>query len=215
MSEDRALQDAVLAELRWEPSIDVAHIGVTADAGVVTLTGHVESYVQKRNAEKAVSRVRDVKAVVVELVVRLPIPRQHGDEEIARAALTRLDWEEGVPTAHVKVQVESGWLTLSGQVEWHYQREAAEKVLRGMTGVVGIANEMTVKAHPVAADVRAEIDAALHRSRFDPDTITVTTEGGTVVLSGTVPTLSDRFIACRTAWNSRATSAVKNDLIVA
>jgi osmotically-inducible protein OsmY len=215
MPHDRALQEAVLAELVWEPSINAAHIGVTADTGIVTLSGHVENFLQKRNAEKATARVRGVRAVVEELLVKLALPLKYGDEEIARAALNRLDWEDSVPAGTVKVRVEQGWVTLSGLVEWHFQREAAEKVLRGMTGIVGIQNDTIVKSHPVASDIRAEIDAALHRSRFDPSTITVTAEGGVVTLSGTVPTMSDRYVACQTAWNSKATSAVHNDLAVA
>ncbi|MEG8040358.1 BON domain-containing protein [Sphingomonas sp. LR60] len=143
------------------------------------------------------------------------MPLKYGDEEIARAALNRLDWEDSVPAGVIKVRVEQGWVTLSGMVEWNFQREAAEKVLLGMMGIVGIQNDTTVKPHPVASNIRAEIDAALHRSRFDPDTITVTAEGGTVTLSGTVPTMSDRYVACQTAWNSKATSAVHNDLVVA
>jgi osmotically-inducible protein OsmY len=215
MTNDRTLQESVLTELVWEPSVDVAHIGVTADNGIVTLTGHVENFLQKRNAEKATARVRGVKAVVEKLEVRLPFPLKHGDEEIAKAALNRLDWEVDVPKDVVTIQVENGWVTLSGRVEWHFQREAAERVLRGLTGVVGIENEVTARAHPIVQDVTAEIDAALHRSRFDPRTITVSAEGGKVTLSGTVPSLADRYVAGQTAWKSRGATAVANELVVA
>ena len=215
MPQDRALQESVCTELTWEPSVNVAHIGVTADNGIVTLTGHVENFLQKRNAEKATARVRGVKAVVEQLEVRLPFPLKHGDEEVAKAALNRLEWEVDVPKDMITIQVENGWVTLTGRVEWHFQREAAERVLRGLTGVVGIQNEITTKAHPIVQDVTAEIDAALHRSRFDPRTITVTADGGKVTLSGTVPTLSDRYIACQTAWKSSGATGVENNLIVA
>lgn len=215
MPQDRALQEAVLAELGWEPSVNAGHVGVTAEAGIVTLTGHVENFLQKRTAEKAAARVRGVRAVVDALRVRLPMPLHYGDEEIARAALNRLDWEADVPVDCVQVTVENGWVTLSGRVEWRYQHEAAERILRGMSGVVGIQNEITIKPHPLAQDVSAEIDAALHRSRFDPSTMSVTTEGGTVTLSGTVATLADSYVACQTAWRAPGTTAVQNDLLVA
>lgn len=215
MPQDRALQESVLTELVWEPSVDVAHIGVTAERGIVTLTGHVENFLQKRNAEKATARVRGVRAVVEELEVRLPFPLKHGDEEIAKAALNRLDWEVDVPKDVVTIRVENGWVTLTGCVEWHFQREAAERVLRGLVGVVGIQNEIITKVHPIAQDVTAEIDAALHRSRFDPRTMTVAADGGKITLSGTVPTLADRYVACQTAWKSRGATEVENNLVVA
>lgn len=215
MPQDRALQESVLTELFWEPSVDVAHIGVTADRGVVTLTGHVENFLQKRNAEKATARLRGVRAVVEELEVRLPFPLKHSDEQIAKAALNRLDWEVDVPKDVVTIRVENGWVTLTGRVEWHFQREAAERVLRGLTGVVGIQNEITTKVHPIAQDVTAEIDAALHRSRFYTRTITVAADCGKITLSGTVPTLAHRYVACQTAWRSRGATEVENKLVVA
>ncbi len=215
MAHDRALQEAVLAELEWEPSVDAAHIGVTADGGVVTLSGHVTSFLQKHHAEKAVARVRGVRAVIEGLSVRFDLPSKHGDEEVACAALDRLDWEGSVPANAVKLRVEQGWVTLSGAVEWHFQREVAEKALRGMTGIVGIQNEITVNLHPATADIAAAIKSALHRSRLDDDTITVTAAGGTVTLSGTVSTMADRHVACRTAWNAKAVSAVRDHLAVA
>ena len=215
MPHDRALQEAVLTELGWEPSINAGHVGVTAEAGIVTLTGHVENFLQKRNAEKAASRVRGVRAVVEALRVRLPLPLEYGDEEIAKAALNRLAWEADVPADDVRVRVENGSVTLSGRVEWRHQREAAERVLRGMSGIVGVENEIEVKIHPLAQDVSSEIDAALHRSQFDAATILVATDGGTVTLSGTVDNLSDSYVACQTAWKAPGTTAVRNHLVVA
>ncbi len=120
-----------------------------------------------------------------------------------------------MPKGVVAIRVENGWVTMRGCVEWRFQREAAERVLRGLTGVVGIQNEITTKAHPIEQDVTAEIDAALHRSRFDPRTITVTAEGGRVTLNGTVPTLADRHVACQTAWKARGATEVENNLVVA
>ena len=215
MSQDRALQETVLAELGWEPSIDAGHIGVTAENGIVTLSGHVENFLQKRTAEKAAARLRGVRAVVEALRVSLPLPLDYGDEEIAKAALNRLDWEADVPDDSVRVTVENGWVTLSGRVEWRFQSDAAERILRGMSGVVGLQNDVAIKAHPLAQDVAAAIDAALHRSRFDPTTMSVATDGGTVTLTGTVATLADSYVACQTAWKAPGATAVRNELVVA
>jgi osmotically-inducible protein OsmY len=168
MTADRALQESVLTELSSEPSIDAAHIGVMVDGGVVSLSGHVENFLQKRNAEMATARVRGVRAVVEGLEVRMPVPLKQRDEVIAKAALNRLDSEVNVPKNVVTITVENGWVTLTGRAGWHFQRQAAERVLRGLVGVVGIQNEMTTNAHPIEAEVTAEIDAALHRSRFEP-----------------------------------------------
>jgi osmotically-inducible protein OsmY len=215
MPYDRALQEAVLTELGWEPSINAGHIGVTADGGVVTLTGHVENFLQKRNAQKAAAGVKGVRAVVEELRVRMPLPLQQGDEEIAKAVLNRLEWEASVPADDVKVEVDTGWVTLSGEVEWHYQREAAERVLHGMAGLIGILNEIAVKAHPLATDIAAEIGAALHRSQFDSGSVKVSADEGAVTLTGTVASLAESDLACQMAWKSRGTCNVRNDLIVA
>jgi osmotically-inducible protein OsmY len=215
MPHDRALQEAVLTQLGWEPSIDAGHIGVTADEGVVTLTGHVENFLQKRTAEKAAAGVRGVRAVVKELRVRMPLPLQHGDEEIAKVALHRLEWEANVPADDVMVEVDTGWVTLSGEVEWHFQREAAERVLRGMAGVVGILNEIAVQKHSLATGIAAEIGAALHRSQFDAEAVVVSDDDGVITLTGTVANLTDSETACQTAWKARGTASVKNDLVVA
>ena len=140
MSQDRQLQEAVLAEFGWEPSVNGGHIGVTAKDGIVTLTGHVEHYLEKRAAEKAAARVKGVKAVVEEIKVELHSSMHRTDEDIARAAVDRLAWEVTVPRDKVKVQVEGGLVTLTGQVDWHYQQEAAERSVRGLMGVVGVFN---------------------------------------------------------------------------
>ena len=147
MTQNRALQEAVLAALWRDPSVNAAHIGIAADAGVVTLYGHVENFAEKQCAEEAAARVGAVKAVVEELAVKLPLPLEYGDEEIARAALNRFDRENSPSFDTIKVRVESGWVTLSGQVEYQGQREAAERVLLGVSGIVGIENETTVVPH--------------------------------------------------------------------
>jgi osmotically-inducible protein OsmY len=214
MSQDRQLQEAVLAEFLWEPSVNGGHIGVTAKDGIVTLTGHVENYLEKRAAEKAASRVKGVKGVAEEIKVELHSSMVRTDEEIAKAAVDRLAWEVTVPHDKIKVKVEGGFVTLSGEVEWHFQQEAAERSVRGLVGVAGVFNQTTIKPHADAVNIGHNIDKALHRSWFDPKTITVTTQGGKVKLTGTVDTPFDRMVAGATAWGAIGATNVENDLIV-
>jgi osmotically-inducible protein OsmY len=215
MSADRELQKSVLEELSWEPSVTAAHIGVTAKDGVVALTGHVENYMEKFAAERAAGRVKGVKAVAEEIEVRLPIDTIRSDEEIAAAALNRLAWSVSVPQDSVKVRVEKGWVTLTGEVEWHYQKDAAEHDVRGLHGVVGVSNQTTIRARVDAIHIRDDIVHALHRSwAFDP-AISVVATGGRVKLSGTVRTPYDRRVAGATAWAAPGATVVENDIIVA
>ena len=214
MTQDRQLQEAVLAEFLWEPSVNAAHVGVTADNGVITLSGHVSTYLEKRAAEKAAARVRGVKAVALEIEVQLPVETERSDAAIAHAALDRIAWEVSVPADAVMVEVEDGWVTLTGQVEWHYQKDAAENVVRGLRGVVGVSNLTSVKAHPNVVNIGHDIGAALHRSWFDPATIDVSAVGGKVTLRGTVHTPGDKWKAATTAWGSPGTTDVENDLVV-
>lgn len=214
MSQDRLLQEAVLAEFLWEPSITAAHIGVTAEDGVVTLTGQVPTYYEKHAAEKAAARVRGVKAVALELEVRLPVQTERTDEDIAHAAIDRLAWEVTVPRDAIRVEVEKGWVTLTGEVEWHYQQDTAEAVIRGLHGVIGVSNRTTIKTRVNTTNLGHDISAALHRSWFDPTTIYVSADGGKVKLTGTVHTPGDRWTAGSTAWGAPGTTAVENDLVV-
>ena len=215
MTQDRQLQEAVLAEFEWEPSVTAAHIGVIAKNGVVTLTGHVSNYMQKHAAEKAAARVKGVKGVVEELKVNLLSGMVRGDENIANAALDRLAWDVSVPADAIKVKVESGWVTLTGKVDWHYEQQAAERMVRSLHGVMGVFNETTIKPRPDATNISSNIDRALHRSWFDSKTITVTATGGKVKLTGSVDTPSDRFVAGATAWGAPGATQVENDLVIA
>ena len=215
MSHDSQLQQAVLAELNWEPSIVAAHIGVAANAGVVTLTGHVESYAQKHAAEIAAGRVKGVKAVAEELEVRLAFDAKRDDEDIATAAVDRLGWDVSVPRDGVEVTVENGWVTLTGQVAWHYQKEAAAQDIRSLLGVVGVSNQITIKPQVNTSNISDAIMHALHRSWFfDPKTITVTADGNNVRLNGTVSTWHDRQVAAETAWAAPGVINVENDISV-
>jgi osmotically-inducible protein OsmY len=214
MVDDKTLKQAVLDELQWEPSVNAAHIGVTAKDGVVTLSGHVETYTEKSAAEKATRRVSDVKAVAEEIEVKLPFGNKHDDADIAAAAVERLKWESSIPTGVVKVKVEKGWVTLTGQIDWHYQAEAAVSAIRSLWGVVGVSNLVTVKARPNTSAIRENILKALNRSWFDPATIGVTAQGGEVKLTGTVKSWYERDEANSAAWAAPGTTSVDNAIRV-
>ena len=215
MSQDSQLQQAVLAELNWEPSVTAAHIGVSANAGVVTLTGHVDNYAAKHAAEAAVRRVKGVKAVAEEMEVHLPMDTKRGDEAIATAAIDRLAWDVSVPGGAIKVTVEKGWVTLAGQVDWWYQKDAAEQDVRRLWGVVGVSNQTTIRARVDTTNLSDDITHALHRSSFyAPDNVKVDATGGRVKLTGTVHSWQERQTAASTAWAAPGATSVQNELVV-
>lgn len=215
MLHDNELKKAVLAELNWEPSLSAAHIGVTAEAGIVSLSGHVESFLEKQAAETAVRRVKGVKGLAEGIEVRLPFSVKHGDDEIAAAAVTRLGWNASIPLDAIKVKVEKGWVTLTGQVKWHYQSEAAEEDIRWLRGVVGVYNQITVRPTVDTGKLSDDITKALHRSWFyNPKTIFVTAEGGNVRLTGTANSWHERQVATATAWAAPGATSVENDISI-
>ena len=215
MSEDRELQQAVLAEFDWEPSVTAAHVGVIANAGVVTLSGHVDSYADKLAAETAARRVKGVKALAEEIEVRLPFDARRTDDEIAAAAIERMAWNVTIPRDSITVKVESGWVTLIGQVDLWYQKIAAEQEIRPLMGVTGVSNQATVKPHIDATHLREDIVLALQRSWFThPERIHVAAEGGHVWLTGTVHSFHERQVAGTTAWSAPGATMVENDLAV-
>jgi osmotically-inducible protein OsmY len=215
MSQDSQLQQDVLAEFKWEPSVTAGHIGVTTHHGVVTLSGHVESYAQKHAAETAARRVKGVKAVAEEIEVRLPFDTKRNDDDIAAAAIDRLAWNVSVPKDSVMVAFENGWVTLSGEVDWWYQREAVEQDIRPLLGVVGVSNQTTIKPRIDTASLSDDITQALQRSwNFNPDIVHVRADGGRIVLSGTVHSPHDRQIAVQTAWSAPGATNVENDIAV-
>ncbi len=215
MSEDSKLQQAVLDELSWEPSVTAAHIGVSANAGVVTLTGHVDNYAAKAAAENAVRRVKGVRAVAEEMEVHLPMDTARSDAAIAAAAIERLAWNVSVPRDAITVSVEKGWVALSGEVDWWYQKDAAEQDVRRLWGVVSVSNQVTIKARVDTGELSDDITHALHRSWFfNPDNVKVTAKGGRVKLTGTVQSWHERQTAASTAWAAPGAIAVENDLAV-
>jgi osmotically-inducible protein OsmY len=209
MSHDTQLRDQVLAELSWDPTVNAAHIGVTAHHGVITLTGHVSSFAEKRAAETAASRVRDVKAVAEEIKVDLFAHHARTDEEIAQAALSRLSWNSYLPQNSIKVFVEKGWVTLSGTVDQNFQKISAERDIIGLTGVTGLTNQTRITSTIDALNVSNEIRNALDRSWFFmPNSIDVFAEGTTITLTGKVTTLHERKIANAIAWAAPGVTAV-------
>ncbi len=216
MSHDNELKSAVLAELKWEPSVEASHIGVTAKNGVITLMGHVGSFVEKQAAETATSRVKGVKAIAEEIEVRLPSNITLDDEAIAAAAVSRIAWNSSIPKDMIKVKVEKGWVTLSGMVEWNYQKTAAMQDLRWLSGVIGVSNEIRIKPRVNATKISTDINHALNRSWFneDPRTVFVSADGGKVKLTGTVDSWFDRQTAEDTAWAAPGATSVENDIRV-
>jgi len=176
--------------------------------------GHVENYWEKSAAEKAARRVKNVNAIAEELEVRLPSSVKHGDEEIATSALSRLKWDASVPKDAVKVEVEKGFVTLTGEVDWHYQQDAAADDVRGLWGVVGVYNQITIKPKPNTSKIKEDILLALDRSWFDPATISVTAQGGKLTLNGKVETWYERDEATATAWAAPGTTSVENNLAI-
>lgn len=212
---DASLQQAVLDELDWEPSVNAAHIGVRATNGIVTLTGYVDNYSEKLAAEKAAGRVDGVKAVAVDLDVRYSSSDMQGDDDIAKRALQVLCWDVDVPKEKVEVQVENGWVTLTGDVTWNYERDAAEKDVRKLSGVTGVTNFINIKPMVYASDVRDKITAAFARnSLIDEDDIIVTVDGSKVTLDGSVDTWSDRELVESTAWSAPGVTWVDDRLTV-
>jgi osmotically-inducible protein OsmY len=211
---DRELRQLVIDELEFEPSIDAADIGVAAEQGVVTLSGHVPDYAQKLAAERAAWRVKGVKALAQEIEVRLPGHVRCHDDEIAQRALNILAWTSSVPRDAVRVKVAGGWITLTGQVDWHYQREAAEREVRKLSGITGVFNGIELKPSAKAGDVRQKILDALQRhAEVQARRITVEIrDAGTVRLEGDVDNWDERQAIERAVWSAQGVRAIDDRL---
>lgn len=215
MLTDEQLQHRVLAGLEWAPDVTAAHLGVSARDGIVTLTGHVTSYAEKHAAEAAARQVQGVTGVAENIEVLLPFDRQRTDTEIAAAAIDRLAWDVSIPRNALTVVVENGQVTISGVVEWHYERDAAEQDVRRLMGVTRMINHIEVKPTTTAERIGDDITHALHRSYFfDPKTISVTAIDGRVELTGTVKSWDDWEVAAATAWGAPGVRAVDNRITI-
>ena len=215
MNSDTQLRREVEQELAAEPSIDATAIGVAVKDGIVTLAGHVGSYAEKLSAERCVSRLKGVRATVSALDIKLPTSSRVTDEDIARAAISALAWNTSVPQDRIKVEVGSGWITLEGDVDWHYQKTAAHDAVSNLRGVKGITDKIVVKPATVRNSVKAHIEAALRR-RYGEDLnhIQIETRGDHVILRGTVSSLPERLEIERTAWTTPGVCNVDNNLAV-
>jgi len=217
MGGDTQLKKHVEDELRWQPSVDEASIGVSVKDAIVTLTGHARTYAEKIAAERAVMRIKGVKALASELQVSLPGAHERTDEDIARAALNVLVWNAVVPKDAVKVKVTKGWVTLSGVVEWSFQKHNAEREISRLMGVKGVINEIEVKPSrtPASAEIKTGIEAALKRSaEVEARRIQVEIKGPTVILTGTVSSWPERNAVERAAWAAPGVSKVENKLLI-
>ena len=213
MTSELRLKQDVLDELEFEPSVNAAHIGVSVNRGVVTLTGFVGSYAEKIAAERTVRRVKGV--IAEEIEVRLPSDTKRSDDQIAARALDILKWQVGMPAARIGVTVEKGVVTLTGDVGWQFQRRKVEQAVHKITGVIGIVNQIRVATPAHVPEVREKIERALQRNAaLAAAAVTVKTEGGKVVLSGKVHAWYERDIAEHAAWSASEVTEVQDLIIV-
>jgi osmotically-inducible protein OsmY len=212
---DTQIQQDVLAELLWEPSVDAASIGVEVKDGVVTLAGHVGSFNEKWEAESAAQRVGGVKALAIEIDVKLPGSTARTDADIARSAGNVLDWMTYLPKDSVKVTVEQGWITLKGEVDWAFQKEGAQSSLRSLMGVTGVSDQIVLKGEVSTNAVKSDIEMALQRrAHAEAQDISVSVNGAEVTLAGTVHSMSERSLARRTAWSTPGVHRVVDHMTV-
>lgn len=203
MKTDAQVQQDVMAELRWEPSVKAIDIGVTVSNGTVTLTGEVGSLSEKWNIERVAQRVAGVNALAVEIEVTLQSDSRRSDADIASSAETVLQWMSYVTSDHVNVMVKDGWITLSGEVNWGYQRLAATAAVSHLTGVRGVSDQIGIRSDVSASAVKSDIEAALkRRAHDDSQKISVEVNGSEVTLTGTAHTWAERELATSCAWGS-------------
>ena len=214
--DDSQIRSRVLAELDWDPSIDASDVGVAVKDGVVTLTGSIPSYWQEKEVERVVKRVAGVRAVAEELTIKLPGTSERSDADIAQSVLSGLRFNVAVPTNRIQVTVEKGWVTLEGDVEWQYQKAAAESGINYLMGVKGVTNNIEIKPRVSSADVKSKIEAAFERlGQLDANQITIESRDGKVILRGSVNSWDEREQAEQAAWAAPGVTMVENHVLVA
>jgi osmotically-inducible protein OsmY len=207
------LRNDVLDELGFEPSLEEGGIGVAVDDGVVTLTGHVKSYAEKRVAERAVKRVHGVHGIANDLKVELWEGFHRDDTDIAHAALDTLRWDTWLPQDAVTVTVKDGWITLEGSLPWQYQKIEAERAVSHLQGVKGVTNQIAVQPRVPATQVDRRIQSAFQRAAsLDARNVHVETAGSVVILRGTVRSWAEHEDAERAAWSVPGVTSVRNEL---
>lgn len=215
MKNDTQLKKDIIAELDWDPSVHSSQVGVAVKDGVVTLTGHLDTYAEKYAIEKAVGRVQGVKAIALELDVKLDPGHKRSDTEIALAAESALQWHALVPLEQIKVRVEKGWITLKGVVDWDYQRQSAEKAVRTLTGVTGVTNNINLKVVATPSNVASRIhDAFTRHAEQEAQHIETLVNGSVVTLRGHVDSWAERNTASRAAWAAPGITNVVNEIKV-
>lgn len=212
---DSQLQRDVIDELRWDASVGNVEIGVAAKDGVVTLSGTVDSYARKIAAAHAAERVRGVRIVADEIAVKVPGSMMRTDTEIAHAVATALKWDIRVPEDRIKMRVDNGWLWLEGEVDWQYQRSAAERAVRNLAGISGLTSLISIRPRVSADDVKKRIELAIERqAELDARQIAVDARDGKVTLRGNVRSWAERRDAERAAWSAPGVTAVEDQITV-
>lgn len=215
MKTNEGLQKDVQDAIKWEPLLHAAEIGVTVQDGIVTLSGTVDSYAKKAEAEHAAKNVAGVKAVVEKIDVHFGHMAKKEDAEIAREVIDAFNWNWEVPNDKVNVKVENGWITLGGELQWNYQRDAAGRSVNSLTGVRGVFNNITIKPDAHDKIEKETIERALSRNwSIDDDDIKVAVKGNRVTLKGTVDSLYQKDEAGRIAWNAPGVWTVDNELVI-
>jgi osmotically-inducible protein OsmY len=215
MRSDSEIEKDVKAELEWDPDLDATDIAVSVKNGVVTLTGFVKSYTDRYEAEAAAKRVAGVVAVANDIVVRMPSVDERPDPDIAREAAAAIKSQLPISSENIKIIVKNGWVTLEGEVEWQYQRQTAENVVRRIKGVKGVSNTILLKPSAEPTEVKRKIQEALRRSaEVDANRIEVEARGGEVVLKGTVRSWIEREEAERAAWAAPGVTKVEDRIVV-
>jgi osmotically-inducible protein OsmY len=213
MKTDSQLKKDVIAELEWDPSVQAQRVGVAVSNGVVQLSGVLDTFAQKQAVERAVQRVAGVKALAVDLAVKLEPHHQRSDAEIASQIETAFKWHSQIPDERLQARVENGWVTLTGEVDWHHQRHNAQTVASSTTGVRGVSNNIQLRKRDASQYVAQRIRDALERYADDEyKKIEVQVNGDTVTLRGTVSSIEERTAVQNAAWFAPGISRVTNEL---